>query len=71
MASNNYGHYNYPYQQSSAQQYSGYQTAPAPNNAAQPSRQYQQPPTSQASGDCMSYQRTAYGAQGNAYAVRW
>jgi hypothetical protein len=68
MAPNSYGHYNYPYQQSSAQQYSAYQTAPAPNNGAQPQppHQYQEPPTSQAS-DYMSYQGTTYGVQGNAY----
>ncbi|KAF1956124.1 hypothetical protein CC80DRAFT_366230, partial [Byssothecium circinans] len=61
MSSNNYNPYNYPYQQSSAQQYSTYPTAPASNN--QPSRQYQ--PTTQAT-DYMSYQAPSYG-NNNAY----
>jgi hypothetical protein len=63
MAANSYNPYNYPYQQSSGQQYAAYQTAPASNNATQPSRQYQQPSTSQAS-DYMSYQGQSYGGQG-------
>ncbi|KAF2632313.1 hypothetical protein BU25DRAFT_406868 [Macroventuria anomochaeta] len=44
--SDNYNSYNYSYhQQSSAQQYSSHQTAPASNTNAQLSRQYQQPPS--------------------------
>ncbi|KAF1840913.1 uncharacterized protein K460DRAFT_410305 [Cucurbitaria berberidis CBS 394.84] len=66
MASNNYHPYNYQYQQSSAQQYSEYQTAPASNNAAQSSRQYQQPPTNQAQ-DYMSYQPQSYANPGSGY----
>jgi hypothetical protein len=66
MSSNNYNPYSYPYQQSSAQQYSAYQTAPASNNVAQPPRQYQQPPTTQTQ-DYMSYQPQSYGNQSNGY----
>jgi len=66
MASNNYNPYNYPYQQSSAQQYSAYQTAPASNNVAQPSRQYQQPSTTQGN-DYMSYQGQSYSGQTAGY----
>lgn len=66
MAANNYNAYNYPYQQSPGQQYSAYQTAPAADIVAQPPRQYQQPPTSQAS-DYISYQGQSYGGQGGSY----
>ncbi|KAF2793054.1 hypothetical protein K505DRAFT_245279 [Melanomma pulvis-pyrius CBS 109.77] len=70
MASDNYNTFNYPYQQSSAQQYSGYQTAPAAsNNASQPSQQYQQAPpvaTTQAA-DYMSYPAQSYSGQSNTY----
>ncbi|KAF2856393.1 hypothetical protein T440DRAFT_413635 [Plenodomus tracheiphilus IPT5] len=66
MSSNNYNAYNYPYQQSSAQQYPAYQTAPASNNVAQPSRPYQQPASTEA-GDYMSYTGSTYGAQGSGY----
>jgi hypothetical protein len=68
MSSNNYNPYNYPYQQSSAQQYSAYQAAPAPapSNVAQAPRQYQQPPTTQAN-DYMAYQGQAYGEQSSGY----
>jgi hypothetical protein len=65
MTSNNYNPYNYPYQQSSAQQYSAYQTAPASNNASQSSRQYQ--PEATQSADYISYQAQSYGGQNNAY----
>lgn len=66
MSSNNYNPYSYPYQQSSAQQYSAYQTAPAANSVAQPSRQYQQPPTTQAQ-DYVSYQPQSYANQNSGY----
>jgi hypothetical protein len=66
MSSNNYNPYSYPYQQSSAQQYSAYQTAPASSNIAQPSRQYQQPATTQVQ-DYMSYQPQSYVNQSNGY----
>jgi hypothetical protein len=66
MASKNYNPYNYPYQQSFAQQYPTYQAAPAPNNVPQPSRQYQQPPTTQGN-DYMSYQGPSCGAQSSGY----
>jgi hypothetical protein len=66
MASNNYNPYNYPYQQSAAQQYPAYQTAPPANNASQPSRQYQQPSTTQGNG-YISYQGPSYGAQSSGY----
>ncbi|KAH4180542.1 hypothetical protein HBH64_024830 [Parastagonospora nodorum] len=66
MSSNEYNPYNYPYQQSSAQQYSAYQTAPASNNVPQPSRRYQQPATTQAN-DYMSYQGHTHGGQSNGY----
>jgi hypothetical protein len=66
MSSNNYNPYNYPYQQSSAQQCSAYQTASASNNVAQPSRQYQQPSTTQTQ-DYMSYQPQSYANQSNGY----
>jgi hypothetical protein len=66
MASKNYNLYNYPYKQSSAQQYPTYQAAPAPNNVPQPSRQYQQPPTTQGN-DYMSYQGPSCGAQSSGY----
>jgi hypothetical protein len=69
MSSNNYNPYNYPYQQSSAQQYSGYQTATAANNASQPSRQYQQPGpavTTQAA-DYISYPAQNYTGQSSTY----
>ncbi|KAH7085940.1 hypothetical protein BKA63DRAFT_399791 [Paraphoma chrysanthemicola] len=67
MSSKNYSPYNYPYAQSTAQQYPTYQAAPSSNNAAQPSRQYQQPSTSQA--DYMAYQGQSYGGQGSGYAT--
>lgn len=67
MASNNYNPYNYPYQQSSAQQYSGYQTAPATNNATQSSRQYQSTPATSQASDYMPYQAQSYSNQGSAY----
>ncbi|KAG9186692.1 hypothetical protein G6011_09800 [Alternaria panax] len=66
MSSNSYNPYSYPYQQSSTQQYSAYQTASAANNVAQPSRQYQQPPTTQAQ-DYMSYQPQSYANQNSGY----
>jgi hypothetical protein len=68
MASDNYNPYNYPYQQSSAQQYGAYATAPASNNVAAP-RQHQQPVTSQAN-DYISYQGQTYNAQGSGYGAR-
>ncbi|KAH7095580.1 hypothetical protein FB567DRAFT_430335 [Paraphoma chrysanthemicola] len=67
MSSKDYNPYTYPYPQSTAQQYPTYQTAPTSNNAAQPSRQYQQPSTSQA--DYMEYQGQSYGGQGSGYAT--
>jgi len=69
MSSNNYNPYNYPYQQSSAPQYSAYQTAPASSNVPQPSRQYQQPATTQAN-DYMSYQGQTYGGQSSSYGAQ-
>lgn len=61
MASGSYNAYKYPYQQSSAQQYSQYQTAPAPNNVSQQPRQYQSaPPVAAQSTDYMSYQAQPY-----------
>lgn len=66
MSSNNYNPYSYPYQQSSAQQYSAYQTAPAANSVAQPSRQYQQPPTTQVQ-DYVTYQSQSYANQNSGY----
>lgn len=68
MASNNYNPYNYPYQQSAAQQYSTYQSAPASNNAAQSSRQYQQSSTPQGT-DYMTYSGQTYGGQSSGYAA--
>ncbi|KAF2447811.1 hypothetical protein P171DRAFT_461951 [Karstenula rhodostoma CBS 690.94] len=67
MASNDYNPYSYPYQQSSAQQYSGYQTAPATNNVPQSSRQYQSTPATSQASDYMSYQAQSYNNQGSAY----
>jgi hypothetical protein len=69
MSSNNYNPYNYPYQQSSAQQYSGYQTAPAANNAAQPSRQYQQlgPAATTQATDYLAYPAHNYTDQSSTY----
>ncbi|CBX92708.1 hypothetical protein LEMA_P054140.1 [Plenodomus lingam JN3] len=66
MASNNYNAYNYPYQQSAAQQYPAYHTTPAPSNVAQSSRPYQQPNSTQGS-DHMSYSGSSYGAQASGY----
>lgn len=66
MVSENYNAYSYPYQQSSTQQYPAYQTAPTSSNPAQPSRQYQQPASTQA-GDYMSYAESPYGAQATGY----
>ncbi|RMZ69186.1 C2H2 finger domain-containing [Pyrenophora seminiperda CCB06] len=67
MSSNNCHQFNYPYQQSSAQQqYSAYQTSPASNNVAPPPRQYQQPPTTQAQ-DYMSYQPQSYANQNSGF----
>ncbi|KAH9865638.1 hypothetical protein J1614_009223 [Plenodomus biglobosus] len=66
MVSENYNAYSYPYQQSSTQQYPAYQTAPASSNPAQPSRQYQQPASTQA-GDYMSHTGSTYGAQATGY----
>ncbi|KAF7453531.1 hypothetical protein A1F99_007890 [Pyrenophora tritici-repentis] len=68
MSSNNYNQYSYPYQQSSAQPYSTYQTASASNNVAPAPRQYQQPPPTQAQ-DYMSYQPQLYANQNNGYAT--
>jgi hypothetical protein len=65
MASNNYNPYN-SYEQSSAQHYSPYHTAPASNNTAQSSRQYPQPATTQGD-DYLSYQTQPYGGQRNGY----
>jgi len=65
MASNNYNPYDYPTQQSSAQQYSAYQTAPASSNAPQSSRQYQ--PGATQSTDYISYQAQRYGGHNNTY----
>lgn len=74
MSSNAYSPYSYPHQQSSAQQYSAYQTALRSNNVAQSSRQYQQPPTTQAE-DYMSHQSQSYPNQsagyGTAQATSW
>lgn len=71
MSSNNYNSYNYPYHnhQSSAQQYSSYQTAPALNTNAQSSRQYQQPhsATSNQSADYLSYSAPSYGTANSGY----
>jgi hypothetical protein len=64
MPSNDYNPFNYPYQQSSAQQYSAYQTASASNNVAQSSRQYQQSSTTQAQ-DYTSYQPQSYANRSN------
>jgi hypothetical protein len=66
MSSNDYNPYNYPYQQSSAQQYSAYQTAPATNNVAQAPRQYQHLATAQGN-DYMSHQGQSYGEQSSGY----
>ncbi|KAF1911786.1 hypothetical protein BDU57DRAFT_598429, partial [Ampelomyces quisqualis] len=66
MSSNNYNQYNYPYQQTSAQQYSAYQTAPASNNVAPAQRQYQQPATTQGN-DYMNYQAQSYSGQSAGY----
>lgn len=68
MSTNNHNPYNYPYQQSSAQQYSEYQTAPASNNVGQPARQYQQAATTQGN-EYASYQGHAYSGQGSGYAT--
>jgi hypothetical protein len=67
MTSNNYNPYSYPYQQSSAQPYSGYQTAPATNSVSQSSRQYQSTPATSQATDYMSYQAQSYNNQGSAY----
>jgi hypothetical protein len=73
MTSSNYNPYNYQsYQQSSAPQYSAYQTAPAAANtlAAQaPRQQYQQAPpavTTQAQ-DYLSYPAASYNNEANTY----
>jgi hypothetical protein len=65
MTSNSYNPSHYLYQQSSVQQYSTYQTAPAANNIPQPSRQYQ-PGTTQPT-DYVSYQAHSYGGQNNTF----
>jgi hypothetical protein len=69
MASDNYNPYNYPYQQSSAQQYAAYETASAPNNVVPTPRQHQQPATSQAH-DYMSYQGPQYSAPNSGYGAK-
>jgi len=66
MSSNNYNQYSYPYQQSSAQQYSAYQTASASNNVAPAPRQYQQLPTTQAQ-EYLTYQPQAYANQNSGF----
>jgi hypothetical protein len=68
MSSNNYNPYNYPYQQSSAQQHLAHLTASATNNATQASRQYQQTATTQAN-DYMAYQGQSYSEQSSGYGV--
>ncbi|KAF2739997.1 hypothetical protein EJ04DRAFT_508421 [Polyplosphaeria fusca] len=69
MATSNYIPYYYQgNQQSSAQQYSGYQTSLPPNSIRQPSRQYQQPPTVTQPTENMSYPGQFYsGDQGTTY----
>lgn len=67
MASNNYSPYSYPYPQSSAQHYSGYQTAPAINNVSQSSRQYQPTSATSQASEYASYQAHSYGNQTAAY----
>jgi hypothetical protein len=69
MSANTYNSYNPPYQQSSAQQYAACQTAPASNNVTQ-SRQYQQPPTSQAQ-HYMPYPAQSYTNQSSGYDSTW
>lgn len=68
MASNSYD-YNYPYQQSSVQQYSAYQTAPSSSNLSQPARPYQPAPPVVAtrSTDYTSYPAQSYSGQGSTY----
>ncbi|EOA82060.1 uncharacterized protein SETTUDRAFT_97696 [Exserohilum turcica Et28A] len=66
MSANGYNPYNYPYQQSSAQQRSAYSTAPA-SNVAQASRQYQ-PLTTQAQ-NYIPYQSQSYANQNSGYAT--
>ncbi|OSS45769.1 hypothetical protein B5807_09593 [Epicoccum nigrum] len=69
MSSNNYG-YNYQYgQQSSAQQYPSYQTAPLQNISAQSSRQYPPAPSATANqtADYLSYSRPSYGASSTGF----
>ena len=67
MASNNCSSYNYPYQQSSAQQYPAYQTAPASNAMSQSSRQYQSAPAASQATDYMPYQAPSYSNPANTY----
>ncbi|KZM21806.1 uncharacterized protein EKO05_0001746 [Ascochyta rabiei] len=75
MSSNDYSSYSYPYhQQSSAQPYSAYQTAPASNTSAnstsaEPSRQYSQAPSAATnqSADYLSYPEPSYGPSSSEY----
>jgi hypothetical protein len=69
MSTNNYG-YNYQYgQQSSAQQYPSYQTAPSQNTSAQLSRQYPPAPSALANQttDYLSYSGPSYSASSTGY----
>jgi len=69
MSSDNYS-YNYQYgQQSSAQQYPSYQTAPPQNTSAQSSRQYPPAPSAPANQttDYLSYLGPSYGASSTGF----
>lgn len=69
MSSNNYNHYSYTgHQQSAAQNYTTYQTAPATNLIPQPSRQqYQQQPPAMPATTQLEYINKPYNHQMNGY----
>ncbi|KAF5851327.1 hypothetical protein GGP41_004153 [Bipolaris sorokiniana] len=73
MSTNGYNPYNPSYQQSSAQQYASYQTAPASNNVTQSARQYQQPPPTTQAQQYMPYPTQSYTTQNSGYGtgVTW
>lgn len=68
MSSNSYN-YKYPYQQqSSAQQYPSYQTAPPSNPNTKSSRQFQAPSAAPSqSADYLTYSGTSYGSSSTGY----
>ncbi|EUC31866.1 hypothetical protein COCCADRAFT_27481 [Bipolaris zeicola 26-R-13] len=67
MSTNGYNSYNLSYQQSSAQRYASYHTAPASNNITQSAHQYQQPPPTTQAQQYMPYPTQSHTPQNSGY----